>query len=185
MSLAGTLDATKILVGGAQVKIGGYAADAAAASSPALATFGHTLTPTEFGFSFTDFDVITEQSIGRVKSVPQDADYTLKVELAQNDTEAMLIATRQLAANLTSSALNLAFNDPVEVYYQVAIVGVGYGATKVDTYVFWKCQISTTGPIPFAKAGVQKLTMTIKIFRDDSVVTTPLTKGLYGRRVVA
>jgi hypothetical protein len=182
MPLPGTLDAARILVGGAQVKIGAYVADAAAGS---LLTFGHTLTPTEFSFGFTDFDVITEQSQGRVKSVPQDADYQLKLEVAQNDTEAMLIATRQAAANLTSAGLNLAFNDPVEIYYQVALVGVGYGSTKVDTYTFWRVQVKTTGPIPFAKAGVQKLTMTLGIFRDDSVVTTPLTKGLYGRRVVA
>jgi hypothetical protein len=178
------LQTFQILAGGATVSIAPYAAAAGAFTGT---SFGHTLSPTTLGFAFEDFDVETEQSIGRVKSVPVTASYTLKVALAQNDAQAMLIATRQPAAYLAetgTATANLAFNDPQEIYYQLKMVGKGYGTTTVDTYRFWRCQVSQVSDISFAKKGVQSLEITFKITRDDSV-TTFTTSGYYGFRQVA
>ena len=183
MALAGSLDSTKILAGGAQVKIGTYAqfgVDNVAGNK----TFGHTLSPAELGIAFEDFDVETEQSIGRVKTIPVNVAYTLKFDVAQNDAEAMLIATRMAAAQLTASATNLAFTDPSEIYYQIALVGKGYGSTSgTDTYTFWKCQISSIDSIPFGKKAVQHIGITAKIIRDDTVTATTI-RGIYGVRVI-
>lgn len=177
------LDATKILVGGATLSIAPYASNAGAFTGT---SFGHTLSPTTFGFNFEDFDVETEQSIGRVKTLPVTASYTLKCTLAQNDAQSMLIATRQSATAFLvetgTTSFNLAFNDPVEVYYQLKLVGKGYCTGTVDTYRFWKCQVSQVGDIQYAKKGVQALEITWKIIRDDSV-TTYTTSGYYGFRV--
>jgi len=175
----------QILAGGATVSIAPYAA---AAGTFTGTSFGHTLTPTELAFNFEDFDVETEQSIGRVKTIPVTASYTLKVSLAQNDAQAMLMATRQSTAaylvETGTATANLAFNDPVEVYYQLKLVGKGYGTTTVDTYRFWRCQVSQVEPISFGKKSVQSLGITFKITRDDSV-TTYTTSGYYGFRQVA
>jgi len=184
MALAGTLDAAKILAGGAQVQVGAWIAAGAAGT---LKTFGHTMSPAELGFSFEDFDVETEQSIGRVKTIPVAASYTLKLDIAQNDPEAMLIATRMASTQLTgiNGAQILAFIDPTEIYYQVALVGPGYGNTAhTDTYTFWRCQVSSIDNIPFGKKAVQHIGMTFKVLRDDSITGTfTLTKGLYGVRI--
>ena len=174
----------QILAGGATLSIAPYASAAGAFTGT---SFGHTLTPTEWGLAFEDFDVETEQSIGRVKSIPVLANYTLKVTLAQNDAQAMLIATRAPAAYLAetgTATANLAFVDPQEIYYQLRLVGKGYGTTTVDTYRFWRCQVSTVEPIVFGKKAVQGLGITFKITRDDTV-TTYTTSGYYGFRAVA
>jgi hypothetical protein len=174
----------QILAGGATVSIAPYASNAGAFTGT---SFGHTLTPTELGFAFEDFDVETEQSVGRVKSIPVTANYTLKVALAQNDAQAMLIATRAPAAYLAetgTATANLAFVDPQEIYYQLKLVGVGYGTNKVDTYRFWRCQVGTVDPLVFGKKAVQGLGITFKITRDDTV-TTYTTSGYYGFRAVA
>lgn len=174
----------QILAGGATLSIAPYASNA----GPFTGTsFGHTLTPTEFGLAFEDFDVETEQSIGRVKSIPVSANYTLKVTLAQNDAQAMLIAVREPAAYLAetgTATANLAFVDPQEIYYQLKLVGKGYGTTTVDTYRFWRCQVSQVEPIVYGKKAVQGLGITFKITRDDTV-TTYTTSGYYGFRAVA
>jgi hypothetical protein len=178
------LQTFQILAGGATLSIAPYAA---AAGTFTGTSFGHTLTPTEFGVSFEDFDVETEQSIGRVKSVPVLANYTIKCSLAQNDTQAMLIALREPAAYLVetgTATANLAIVDPQEIYYQLKLVGPGYGTTKIDTYRFWRCQVGTVDPVSYAKKGVQALGLTFKITRDDSV-TTFTTSGFYGFRAVA
>jgi hypothetical protein len=175
----------QILAGGATLSIAPYASNAGAFTGT---SFGHTLTPTTWGLAFEDFDVETEQSIGRVKTLPVAANYTLKATLAQNDAQAMFIATRQNTSGFlvetTTATANLAFNDPVEVYYQLKLVGVGYGTTKVDTYRFWRCQVSQVADISYAKKGVQALEITFKILRDDTV-TTFTTSGYYGFRAVA
>jgi len=174
----------QILAGGATLSIAPYATNAGAFTGT---SFGHTLNPTEVGFAFEDFDVETEQSIGRVKSIPVTANYTLKCTLAQNDAQAMLIATRAPAAYLvetTTATANLAFVDPQEIYYQLKLVGVGYGTTKIDTYRFWRSQVSTVEPVVFGKKAVQGLGITFKITRDDTV-TTFTSNGYYGFRVVA
>lgn len=174
----------QILAGGASVSIAPYVTNAGAFTGT---SFGHTLSPTEFGFSFEDFDVETEQSIGRVKSIPVTANYTLKVELAQNDAQAMLIATRAPAAYLSETGTasgSLAFVDPQEIYYQLKVIGKGYGTTTVDTYRFWRCQVSTVEPLVFGKKAVQGLGITFKITRDDTV-TTFTTSGYYGFRQIA
>jgi len=179
------LQAFQILAGGATVSVAPYAANAGAFTG---SSFGHTLSPTTFGFAFEDFDIETEQSIGRVKTLPVAANYTLKAVLAQNDAQAMFMATRQsttaFLTETTTASGNLAFCDPVEVYYQLKLVGVGYGTTKIDTYRFWKCQVSSVGDIQFAKKGVQSLEITWKIMRDDSVATFT-TSGYYGFRAIA
>jgi len=183
MALVGK-DATQILAGGAEIFIGAKTTDGAAGS---LLSFGHTLNPTEFAFEFEDFPIETEQSIGLATSFIVGAKYSLKIDVAQNNPAAMRIAARLAAANLTGSAPNetLAFNDPANEFFQVAVVGRSYGTTKVDTYTFWNSQVRTTEPIPFGKRAVQHLSMLLDLFRDDTVVTTPLTKGVYGRRVAA
>jgi hypothetical protein len=178
------LQTFQILAGGATLSIAPYASAAGAFTGT---SFGHTLSPTTLGFAFEDFDVETEQSIGRVKSVPVMANYTIKATLAQNDAQAMLMAIREPAAYLAetgTATANLAFVDPQEIYYQLKLVGVGYGTTKVDTYRFWRCQVATVGDISFAKKGVQALDITFKITRDDTV-TTFTTSGYYGFRQVA
>ena len=178
------LQTFQILAGGATLSIAPYAANAGAFTGT---SFGHTLTPTEFSLSFEDFDVETEQSIGRVKSVPVLASYQVKCSLAQNDTQAMLIALREPATYLTettTATANLAIVDPQEIYYQLKLVGPGYGTTKVDTYRFWRCQVASVEPVSFAKKGVQALGITFKLTRDDSV-TTWTANGYYGFRVVA
>jgi len=178
------LQSWQILAGGATVSIAPYVT---AAGTFTGTSFGHTLTPTELGFAFEDFDVETEQSIGRVKSIPVTANYTLKVQLAQNDAQAMLITTRQASGYLTetgTATANLAFNDPTEIYYQLKLVGKGYGTTTVDTYRFWRCQVSSVEPIVFGKKAVQALGITFKITRDDTVATFT-TSGYYGFRAVA
>jgi len=178
------LQTFQILAGGATLSIAPYAAAVGAFTGT---SFGHTLTPTELGFSFEDFDVETEQSIGRVKSVPVLASYTLKANLAQNDAQAMLISLREPAAYLSetgTASANLAFVDPQEIYYQLKLVGKGYGTTTVDTYRFWRCQVATVEPVVFGKKAVQGLGITFKITRDDSV-TTYTTSGYYGFRAVA
>lgn len=174
----------QILAGGATVSLAPYVSNAGAFTGT---SFGHTLTPTEFGVGFEDFDVETEQSIGRVKSVPVTANYTLKVQLAQNDAQAMLIAVREPGSYLTetgTSTANLAFVDPQEIYYQLKVVGKGYGTTTVDTYRFWRCQVSTVEPVVFGKKAVQALGITFKITRDDTV-TGFTASGYYGFRTVA
>jgi hypothetical protein len=179
------LQAFQILAGGATLSVAPYSSNAGAFTG---SSFGHTLAPTTFGFAFEDFDIETEQSIGRVKTLPVAANYTVKATLAQNDAAAMFMATRQTASTFlsetTTASGNLAFNDPVEVYYQLKLAGVGYGSTKVDTYRFWKCQVSSVGDISFAKKGVQSLEITWKVMRDDSV-TTWTTSGYYGFRAIA
>ena len=186
MALTGTKDATQILAGGAEVKIGAYVAAAVAGS---LQSFGHTLSPTELGFSFEDFEVESEQSIGKLITIPVAASYTLKFDIGQNDPEAMLIATRMSSVQLTGAVLGaktLAFVDPQAIYYQVALIGPGWGSTShTDTYTFWRCQVSTIDNIPFGKRAVQHLAVTMKILRDDSAGfgTGYLTKGYYGVRV--
>jgi len=183
MAIAG-LDATKILVGGAQLYIAPYVTSAGTFTGT---SFGHTLSPTTFGLAFEDFDVETEQSIGRVKTLPVTASYTVKCELAQNDAQSMFFATRQSAAGYlvetTSVSFNLAINDPVEVYYQLKLVGVGYTTNKVDTYRFWKCQVSSVADVSYAKKGVQALGITFKILRDDTCSGTFTTSGYYGNRI--
>ncbi len=178
------LQSWQILAGGATVSIAPYSSNAGTFTGT---SFGHTLTPTEFGLAFEDFDVETEQSIGRVKSTPVLANYTLKVNLAQNDAQSMLIAMREPAAYLTetgTTAANLAIVDPQEIYYQLKLVGKGYGSNSVDTYRFWRCQVSTVEPVVFGKKAVQALGITFKITRDDTV-TTYTTSGYYGFRAVA
>jgi len=188
MALPGTKDTTQILAGGAEVKIGVYAANGVD-NGAANKTFGHTLSPTELGFAFEDFEVETEQSIGKVITVPVAASYTLKFDIAQNDPEAMLIATRMTSGQLTGAALGaktLAFTDPSAIYYQVALVGPGYGSTShTDTYTFWRCQVTSIDNIPFGKRAVQHLAVTMKVLRDDSAGagTGYLTKGFYGVRI--
>jgi hypothetical protein len=180
----GGKDVTQILAGGAEIFIGAKTADAAAGT---LVSFGHTLSPTEFGFEFEDFPVETEQSIGRATSFIVGATYSLKLDIAQNSPAAMRIAARLPAAALTGTSPNenLAFIDPAGEFFQVAMVGKGYGTTKIDTYTFWNCQVRTVSPVPFGKKAVQHLGILLDIFRDDTVVTTPNTKGIYGRRVAA
>jgi len=182
MALKDAKDATLILAGGAEVKIGAWVTAGGAGS---LKTFGHTLAPAELGMAFEDFEIETEQSVGRVKSIPVSAQYTIKCDVAQNETDAMLIAMRMASAQLTGTGnINLAIVDPSEIYYQVALVGKGYGTTaSTDTYTFWRCQVGTVDNIPFGKRAVQHLGITFKILRDDSVTATT-TKGLYGVRVV-
>jgi hypothetical protein len=178
------LQSWQILAGGATLSIAPYATNAGTFTGT---SFGHTLNPTEFAFNFEDFEVETEQSIGRVKAIPVTADYTLKATLAQNDAQAMLIATRAPAAYLAetgTATANLAFVDPQEIYYQLKLVGKGYGTTTVDTYRFWRCQVSTVEPVVFGKKAVQGLGITFKITRDDTV-TTFTTSGYYGFRQVA
>jgi hypothetical protein len=183
MALGGK-DVTQILAGGAEIFIGAKTADAAAGT---LLSFGHTLKPTEFNFDFEDYPVETEQSIGLATSFIVGAKFALIFDIAQNSPSAMRIAARLGAANLTGSSPNetLAFNDPAAEFFQVAMVGKGYGTTKIDTYTFWNAQVRTGGPIPFGKREVQHIPITLDLFRDDSVITTPLTKGIYGRRVAA
>ena len=180
MALGNALDTTKILTGGALVKIGGWTYNAAAAT---LLSFGHLLTPAELGFAFEDFDIETEQSIGRVKTIPVSANYTLKFDVAQNEADAMLIASRQPSTQLTGSnnTTVLGFSDPKEIYYQVALIGSGYATSGTETYTFWKAQVSSVDNIPFGKKAVQHLGMTLKILRDDSI-SAPLTNGYYGNR---
>jgi len=178
------LQSWQILAGGAAVSVAPYVT---AAGTFTGTSFGHTLVPSEFGVAFEDFDVETEQSIGRVKSIPVLANYTLKVTLAQNDAQAMLIAMREPAAYLVetgTATANLAFVDPQEIYYQLKLVGKGYGTTTVDTYRFWRCQVGAVEPVVFGKKAVQGLGMTFKITRDDTV-TTFTTSGYYGFRSVA
>jgi hypothetical protein len=178
------LQSFQILAGGATLSIAPYATNAGAFTGT---SFGHTLTPTEFGLAFEDFDVETEQSIGRVKTIPVMADYTIKVQLAQNDTQAMLIAIREPAAYLVetgTATANVAIVDPQEIYYQLKLVGPGWGTTKIDTWRFWRCQVSTVDPVVFGKKAVQALGVTFKITRDDSV-TTFTSNGYYGFRQVA
>jgi len=183
MAIAG-LDSTKILVGGATLWIGTYATSAGTFTGT---SFGHTLSPTTFGIAFEDFDVETEQSIGRVLTLPVSANYTLKCELAQNDAQGMLIALRQSStAFLTETAttsFNLAINDPAAVYWQLKLVGVGYTTNKIDTYRFWKSQVSQVSDITYAKKGVQSLGITFKIIRDDTCSGVFTTAGYYGNRI--
>lgn len=183
MALGGK-DVTQILAGGAEIFIGAKTADAAAGT---LVSFGHTLAPTEFAFEFENFDVETEQSIGLATSFIVMAKYSIKLDIAQNSPSAMRIAARLPAAALTGTSPNenLAFVDPVAEFFQVAMVGKGYGSTKIDTYTYWNCQVKTVGAVPFGKKAVQHLGIVLDIFRDDTVVTTPNTKGIYGRRVAA
>jgi hypothetical protein len=180
MALSGK-DVTKILVGGAELFTSPYVTNAGAGT---FSSFGHTLEPTEWALEYEDFDVVSELSIGRVKTVPINANYSIKAVLGQNDPAAMLIMSRQLAAQLTGTPPNdnLAFSDPVEIYYQLKLVGVGFGTTKVDTYTFWRCQVASVEPIQYAKAGVQRLAATWKVLRDDSIVA-PTTNGFYAKRV--
>lgn len=170
MGLVG-LNATKILVGAGTFSIGPYTSSG---SSGALQDIGHTMTPFELAGGFANFDVETERATEIVGTYPQKSDYTLKVSFAQNEPEAMRIAYRQTAGNLSGTAgtgETLRVGSAVAQYHQATLVVPGTGTGLTATYTFWKLQVATVDATAFGKAAVQQLVVTFRVIRDDTVAT--------------
>ena len=170
MGLAG-LNATKILVGAGTLSIGPYTSSGGAGT---LADIGHTSTPFKLNGGFANFDVETERATEIVATFPQKSDYTLEVDFSQNEPEAMRIAYRQTAGNLSGTAgtgETLRIGSAVAQYHQATLVVPGTGTNLTATYTFWKMQVATVAATEFGKAAVQKLTVTFRLIRDDTVST--------------
>lgn len=171
MGLAG-LSATKILVGAGTFSIGNYTISGGAGT---LVDIGHTLTPFELSGNFENFDVDSERATEIVATYPQKSAYDLKVDFAQNEPEAMRIAFRQTAGNLSGTAgtgETLRVGSALAQYHQGSLVVPGTGTNSTATYTFWKMQVANVEPVVFGKAAVQGLKVTFRILRDDTVSTT-------------
>jgi len=161
---------SSVLVGVGVLTIGTYTASGGAGGT--MTDVGH-IRSLAVGNSRENFDVETDRAFGIIKRVPIKMSQQISAMLDESRLENFRIAFAQPAANLSGTAPNLTLliGTPAEQYHQATIVGVGVGSTAVRTWTFWKCAAMLNGEVPFQKAAVQNIPLSLEVLYDSTLST--------------
>jgi len=180
-----------VLLGGSEIFLSVKTVNGAAGTffSAGYTRGDATLTP-----NFEDLEVYSEQSLSPVNVFAVGAKFQYEFELLQNNLQNMRVAMRQAVACLTGAANGtlLVFNEPVNEYFQMKVVGPGAGTgtthagTLIDTYLWWNVKVRMNGGLPYGIKTVQAIKVIASILPDSTISGSPeFAKGLYGNRVPA
>jgi len=184
-------DSAGVLVGGANILIGAKTSNGAAGT---LFNAGYLASPPSLNNTQERTKIYAEQEFSPVADFITAVENGIDAELLQNNLQNMRLATGQVAAALTGAANGalLVFNNASDESCQVQLVvpgpgtGTTHAGTKIDTYTYWNCRVSQSGPIKFDKKGAQIIPVHISILPDSTIAGSPeFVKGLYGNRGLA
>src|SRR3972149_12002430 len=163
---------SSVLVGVGVLTIGTYTASGGAGGT--MTDVGH-IRSLAVANSRENFDVETDRAFGIIKRVPIKMSQQITAMLDESRLENFRIAFAQPAANLSGTGTTqngtLLIGQPAEQYHQAPIVGVGVGSTASRTWTFWKCAAVLNGEIPFQKAAVQNIPLSLEVLYDSTLST--------------
>lgn len=179
--------AGNVLMGACTVYLGDYSTGTGTSGT---ADVGHTNGPVEWNPAFTNAEVNSERQMGPIKMAPTGSKYTVKVPMLETTLDFVRVATRQAAAQLTTTTLTtgtvekLLLGNPTEQYHRLVLTGPGPTVNGISTTRntrFWKAMVESVGPLVAGKAVPTVAEITFAVMADDSQVTTgTAATGVYG-----